>query len=227
MHTYHLQLIALFLFSIFPSAAKTEELLFDDDFSDGLASEWELIGLDAADYRIRDGGLELRVQPGKYDRDTPMIRILLPFTAADRVRASVELRLLDEFTEPDEMAGLFLVDETSREFRATKKWIDGQLFFAPPRAEFVGESGREDDLSQYSYTYRPASPQAGPLRIVVDRGYAFFQVGPSSGGDYLNFFHSAIRRNSSARGFCLSAAGGPQDQEHWVRFDNFRVVRMK
>ena len=50
------------------------------------------------------------------------------------------------------------------------------------------------------------------------------QVGPSTDGKYLNFFHSAIGEEPK-RGFGLSASGGPSDKEHWVRFDNFRVVR--
>jgi hypothetical protein len=70
-----------------------------------------------------------------------------------------------------------------------------------------------------------ASADAGPLRIVVDRGHAFFQVGPSAEGKYLNFFHSAIKRETNQRGFALTAAGAPPGSSHWVRFEDFRVFR--
>jgi hypothetical protein len=143
------------------------------------------------------------------------------------VNASVDLTLIDQFTEPEEMAGLFLVDENSREFRATKQRISGELFFSPPSVDFRGKAGKEDDFSQYTYTYRPATDKAGPLRILVNDDYAYFQVGPSTEGKYLNFFFSAIRKNSSERGFALCAAGAPDDAVHWVRFDNFRVTKTR
>jgi hypothetical protein len=42
---------------------------------------------------------------------------------------------------------------------------------------------------------------------------------------FLNFFHSAVNPKPKRRGFCLVAAGAAKDANHWVRFDDFRVVR--
>jgi hypothetical protein len=55
-----------------------DEVLFEDDFENGLSDRWQIVGLAKEDYRIRDGALELRVQPGKYKRETPMLKIILP-----------------------------------------------------------------------------------------------------------------------------------------------------
>ena len=201
------------------------DVLFEDTFDDGLSQRWEIIGLKQEDYRIRDGALELRVQPGKLTRDTPMFKVILPFTSSDTVIASVEVTVLDPFTEPAEFAGLFLIDEHGPEFGARKQHLDGQLLFAPGRAQFIGRPGEESDPQQYALQYWPARKDMGPLRIIVRSGYAYFQVGPSSEGRYANFFHSAINTSEKERGFVLTAAGGPQDAAHWVRFDNFRVER--
>ncbi|MFC1596855.1 hypothetical protein ACFL5Q_02805 [Planctomycetota bacterium] len=202
-----------------------ENVLFEDDFEDGLSSKWQAVGLEKEDYRIRDGGLELRVQPGKLTRDTPMLKVTLPFTSAGKVVASVEVTVLDRFTEPAEFAGLFLTAERGVEFGGTKRRLNGHLVFSPGNVEFIGEPGEEGDPAKYSLRFRPAEKEAGPLRIIVRGHYAHFQVGPSPKGKYLNFFHSAIRKNEKERGFGLVAAGGPDDAVHWVRFDNFRVVK--
>jgi hypothetical protein len=167
----------------------------------------------------------LRVQPGKRTRDTPMLMVLLPFSTSESVTASVELTLIDEFTEPDESAGLFLTDADSREFGAEKRNLDGQLVFSPANVEFIGDKGEEDDPQKYALKFWPVNEDDGPLRIIVRGHYGHFQVGPSQSGKYLNFFHSALRENEPKRGFCLSASGGPSDRDHWVRFDNFRVIR--
>ena len=202
-----------------------QKILFEDNFDNGLSTQWELVGLTDDDYRLRDGGLEMRVQPGKMRRETPMLKAKLPFDSYDTVIASVEVSLLDQFTEPMEFAGLFLTDEHGREFSARKQWINGFLLFTPGLVDFIGEEGNEGDPSQYTVKFWPANDESGPLRIIVRNRYAFFQVGPSSQGKFLNFFHSKIRSNEKERGFALTAAGGPEDKDHWVRFDNFRVTR--
>jgi hypothetical protein len=167
----------------------------------------------------------MRVQPGNAAKDTPMLVVLLPFETTDSVTASVGLTLIDRFTEPSESAGIFLTDEDSREFGAEKRNLNGHLVFSPGEVEFIGKEGTEGDPQQYALKFWPANDDFGPLRIIVRGNYGYFQVGPSTDGKYLNFFHSAIRPKEPKRGFCLSASGGPSDKDHWVRFDDFRVVR--
>lgn len=203
-----------------------EEVLFEDTFDNGLSPKWSIVGLKEGEYRIKDGGLEMRVHPGKESKETPMLMVLLPFdTAGETVVASVDLTPLDRFTEPGEAAGLFLTDADSREFGAKKMNVDGHLVFSPGENEFIGKEGTEGDPQQYALKFWPANNEFGALRIIVRGDDGHFQVGPSKAGKYLNFFHSALRPKEAKRGFALSAAGGPTDTVHWVRFDNFRVVR--
>ncbi len=202
-----------------------EQVIFEDDFDHGLSSKWQAVGLKKEDNRIRDGGLELRVQPGKLTRDTPMLKVALPFTASDSVVASVEVTVINAFTQPKEFAGLFLVDKDGRDFGAKKQFIDGKLVFSPGKYTFKGELGEEGDPNKYTVKYSPVNKAAGPIRILVRGSTAFFQVGPSTKDQYQNFFHSAIVTETKERGFCLTASGAPQDAVHWVRFDNFRVSK--
>jgi len=208
-----------------PRSSAAQEVLFEDDFGDKLLPEWQAIGLNDDDYRIRNGALEMRVQPGRRTRDTPMLLVLLPFKTSETVTASVEVTPLSRFTEPGESAGLFLTDADSREFGGEKRNLNGRLVFWPGSVEFIGKEGQEGDPQQYAQKFWPANEDAGPLRIIVRGHYGHFQVGPSPDGAYRNFFQSAMRKDEPKRGFCLSASGGPADQEHWVRFDNFRVTR--
>jgi hypothetical protein len=204
--------------------SRAEEFLFHDDFKTNLSERWQIVGLQPTDYRVRDGGLEMRVQPGKLTTKTPMLKVVLPFTSTSTVSASVKVTLLDEFTQDHEFAGVFLIDESGPEFRATKERVDGKMVFAPGVHTF-NKPEDEQDPSKSVVRYTPVKDEAGPLRILVDRGEAFFQVGPGAKGKYLSFFHSAIRDKSKERGFCLTAAGAPKTAAHWVRFEDFQVVR--
>jgi hypothetical protein len=90
----------------------------------------------------------------------------------------------------------------------------------------LAEEGTEGDPRQYALKFWPAMTIA-ERRESLFGDYGYFQVGPSKENKYLNFFHSALRPKEPKRGFALSAYGSPTDKEHWVRFDNFRVVRNK
>jgi hypothetical protein len=203
----------------------SEDVLFEDNFARGLSDKWQVVGLKETDYRVRQGGLEMRVQPGKMPRNPSMLKVILPFTSADCVAASVKVTVLDEFTQDHEFAGVCLLDDSGLEFGARKERVNGKLVFAPGDYQFNGKPGEEGDPRKYKVRYTAETKEAGPLRIIVDRGDAFFQVGPSANDKYLNFLHSAIRKEKSERGFCLTAAGAPDGASHWVRFERFRVVR--
>ena len=222
--TTTLPAVALFVLGI-ASPTFAEDVLFADYFKNGLSEKWEVVGLHKKDYRVRDGGLEMRVQPGKLSDKGPMFKVVLPFTAADTVIVSVRVTLLNPLTVENEFAGVHLLTNGSREFSAKKQRIDGKTVFAPGKYQFIGKPGERGDPEKYTITYANESDQAGPLRIIVDRGNALFQVGPSLDDKYQNFFHSAIGQKATSRGSCLTAAGAPDKAEHWVRFTEFRVVK--
>src|SRR5689334_18140649 len=74
---------------VVPAKGIGEEVLFHDDFKKGPSPKWEIVGRKETDYRVKDGGLELRVQPGKLTAKTPEARLTLPFTSSDVVSVSV------------------------------------------------------------------------------------------------------------------------------------------
>jgi hypothetical protein len=216
--------VAVFL----PGASRClgEEVLFEDTFKDGLSPKWQVVGLDKKDYRVKDGGFEMRVQNGVAKKDPPMLRVTLPFKAADNVIASVRVKPLDGFTADGERAGLYLTAEGRRDFSAEKKRVNGKLVFAPGKQTFKGKKGEEGDRSKYDVTYTEAAEEAGPLRIIVEQGrHGYFQVGPSAKNEYKTFFYSAIDDEAKERGFCLTAQGAPDKADHWVRFTDFKVTK--
>ena len=200
-----------------------EEILFQDNFKEGLSKKWEIVGLDKQDYRVKDGGFEMRVQSNPKERG--MLNVTLPFKRSDTVIASVNVTLLNEFTADKEYAALALTTDGSVEFLAKQQRVDGKLVFSPGQYIFKGKKGEEGDVNKYEIKYTAATPEAGDLRIIVRDHYAFFQVGPSTKMGYSTFFHSAIQKNNTKNGFCLTAHGAPDKASHWVRFTDFKVVK--
>lgn len=135
------------------------------------------------------------------------------------------ITVLDKFTADSEFGGVELIDEDGSVFKASKERQNGKLVYTPGEVDFLGKDGEQGDVTKYKTILIEEKPEAGPLRIIVDHGYAFFQVGPSKEGKYHNHFYCAIRNKPEARGFALITAGAPKDSSHWVRFENFRVFK--
>lgn len=205
--------------------ASGEQVVLEDSFDNGLAAHWRLVGLQEQDVRTRDGGLEMRVQPGPLSKQAGMLVFDLPAGHVDGLRASIEVTPIDNFTQPGEMAGMCLMRGDAPEFAVKKVLMDRKLLYAPPRYVWVGEGDEQGaDPGNFDVRYGQVGDPRTPLVIALNQGYAYFQVGPSGSGRWRNFFHSAIRDDIQQRGFSLFAVGGPAEGEHWVRFDNLRIV---
>ena len=199
-----------------------ETVLFEDSFKTGLSEKWQVVGLDKKDYRVKDDGLEMRVQVGK-PKNPPMLKVVVPFEEKGILSASVTITLLDEFTTDGECAGLYLTTNGSREFSAEKKRVKGNVVFSPGKHVFKGKKGEEGNRDSYDVIYTEATKD--PLRIIAQGNYGFFQVGPSAKGEYQTFFHSILKDEVKERGFSLAACGAPEKANHWVRFSEFKVVK--
>lgn len=225
MSTFRLIAGMVFVMSLWQPLCHGEEILFEDTFDKVLSSRWEAVGLARDDYRIRDGGLEIRIQESGSSKKTPLLQVHLPFKTEDSVTATVDVSVVDQPLHRNEFAGLCLLEEGSPSFTVRKVNIDGYFLLAPGEVGFIGNKGEEGDPGKYTVKYWPADKAAGPLRILVHRHYAYFQTGPSTDGNYKTYFHSAIHPKEKGLGFGLTATGGSERSERWVRFDNFRVTR--
>jgi hypothetical protein len=217
--------LALALLFMLGVSARAEEVLFEDTFKNGLSPKWQVVGLDKTDYRVKEGGFEMRVRSGVSKTDPPMLRVTLPLKVGDTVTASVRVKPLDGFTADGECAGVYLTANGSRDFSAEKKRVNGRLVFAPGKQTFKGKKGEEGVRSKYEVSYTDAVEEAGPVRIIVQGRHAFFQIGPSAKKEYTTFFYTAIDDEAKERGFCLTAEGAPDKADHWVRFTEFKVTK--
>jgi hypothetical protein len=228
MRVKSLRVVAPFVligFLSFSAMCFGEEVLFEDNFDKGLSDKWKVVGVDQQDYRVRDGALEIRLRQWKAKQPHPMLKVDLPFGTADSVVASVDIGVEYDTLKRGERAGVSLNDRVGTSFTGRVTNIDGYVVLAPGAVEFIGKPGEEGNPGKYTVKYWPADPEFGPLKILVRGHYAHFQVGPSKEGKYKTFFHSALRQTNEGMGFGLFAIGESDDEDRWVRFDNFRVIK--
>jgi hypothetical protein len=193
-----------------------------EEFGEGWESRWTLSGLGPEDYRVRNGGIEVRVVPTERDELGGMLMIDLKRSTEDTLIGSVCVTVIEGELPRGASAGLAAARPGAPFFSVWKTNQDGYLLLSPGQPEYVGDDGEEGDPSEYAVKYWPATERAGPLRVIVRDDYAYFQVGPSDAGTYLNPFHSAILPSRGDVGFALRVRGGDPDRPCWVRFDQVR-----
>ena len=144
------------------STACSEELLFEESFETGLSPRWRVEGLASSEYRVRNGRLELRLQPAIKGPVKAMLRVDLPFTTADSVTASAEVTPVSGPLPRGGVTGLYFVDANGLNSGMRKTNIEGFFVSAPGEVDFIGKPGEEGDPGRYTVKYWPADDHQGP-----------------------------------------------------------------
>lgn len=188
------------------SGAESGSVVFEDTFDDGLAPGWRWLRETPGGWRVNHGALEIRLLPG----DAQTVKNALVRPAPDRRQTpfavELTLRSLAVPTEQFEQAGITWYHDGQPVFKLVKELVDGQLRMIPGRKPLTNETVQlrlEVDGRRYVARYRPDG--RGP----------WFEAGrgelPPPGQDEVS----------------IQGYHGPAEAEHWVRFDDFRILRLE
>jgi len=188
------------------AALAGETLVFEDRFEAKPGAGWRWLRQDAADWRVREGALEIRVRPG----DAKTVRNALVRSAPDRRQGRFAIEVSVTNLQPPkqqyEQAGLTWYNGGKPVFKLVKERVDGQLMIIP------GRKAMTNDTVQ--------------LRLVVSGTSWSAQFRPDGRGE----FQTAATGELPAPGedeVSIQCYHGPSDEEHWIRFDNFRVLELR
>ena len=196
-------LLAVPLATVVALAAET--VVFEDQFDTQPAAGWRWLREDAPDGRVRDGALEIRIRPG----DANTVRNALVRAAPDRRqgRFAVEVTVtnLKPPTEQYEQAGITWYTDGKPVFKLAKERVDGQLLIIPGRKTMPNETVR--------------------LRLVVSGNSWTAQFRPDNKGEFQTAATGELPPPASDD-ISIQCYHGPADAEHWIRFDDFRIVKL-
>jgi hypothetical protein len=189
-----------------PSDQLEGKILFEDSF-DGkeLKEEWHWLREHEEFWRLKDGGLEIRVEPG----NAQTVRNALLCSAPDRSkgRYAIEVTVTNHRvpTVQYEQAGITWYVEDKPVFKLVKELVDGQLIIIPVR--------------------KPMEKKTVRLRLIVEgeTWAAFFQPGaegPFQEGGTVKLPPPKEDQVS------LQCYHGPTEVAHWIRFDDFRMIEL-
>jgi len=191
-----------------PDPVGKDGVIFADSFDKKLGPGWTWLRENPKKWRIKDGALEICVEPGV--RNTVKNALLrdAPDRTAGKFAVDVTVTNHTRPTQQFEQAGITWYHNGRPGFKMVKELINGKLHIIPGRklmpAKTVG------------------------LRLVVDGTSLTIQYRPENKGEYL----TAAKGRLPAPGkdkkdqISIQCYNGPKDAEHWIRFDDFKIVKL-
>ncbi len=199
-----LLLPTLLLFAVSLPAAEPETV-FEDPFDGKLAEGWTWLRENPGAWRIANDGLEIRVEPGRaHDVKNALVR-----KAPDRRQGTFAVEVtVTNHTRPTrqyEQAGITWYHDGKPVFKLVKERIDGDLYIIPGK--------------------KPMKAKTVQLRLVVtEEGYSA-QFRPDGKGEFQIAAEGSLPAPDNDE-VSLQCYNGPDDAEHWIRFDDFRILRL-
>jgi len=179
--------------------------LFEEKFDGKLDDGWSWIREDADAWRLKDGALEIRVQPGV----AGTVKNALVRKGPDRSEGTfaIEVTVTNTAvpTQQYEQAGITWYHGGKPVFKLVKELIGGELFIIPGR--------------------KPMSAETVQLRLVVTAEGWTAQFRPNGEGEFQTAATGKLPPPGEDQ-VSIQCYNGPPEAEHWIRFDDFRILKM-
>jgi len=179
--------------------------VFTDSFDGKPAAGWSWLREDAKTWRIKDGGLEIMVQPGL----AGTVKNALVRKAPDRSEGTFAIDVtVTNHTRPTrqfEQAGITWYSNGRPVFKLVKELIGGKLYIIPGK--------------------KPMSAKTVQLRLIVDVKSWIAQYRPDGKGEFLTAAKGPLPAPGTDQ-VSIQCYNGPPDAEHWIRFDDFRIRKI-
>jgi hypothetical protein len=180
-------------------------VLFEDRFAGRLAEGWHWLREDPQTWRLRDDALEIRVEPGVAQTVKNALVRQAPDRSARRLAFEVTVTFTSPPTHQYEQAGLTWYADGKPVFKLVHERIDGQTYIIPGK--------------------KPTQTRTVQLRLVVSADKYAAQFRPEGRGEFQTAATGDLPP-AQREEISLQCYNGPPEAEHWMRFDDFRILQL-
>jgi len=193
------------LTEIIKDQVSQEGVIFEDSFEGKVGEGWSWLREEPEKWRIKDGGLEICVQPGVAHN----VKNALVREAPDRSEGKwcFEVKVTNNTvpTQQYEQAGITWYRDGKPVFKLVKELVDEKLMIIPGR--------------------KPMASKTVQLRLVVDKDSFVAQYRPDGKGPFQTAAEGKLPAPLNDQ-VSVQCYNGPPDAEHWIRFDDFRISKL-
>lgn len=212
--------LTVFLF-LLASCCAADEVLFKDDFAGKLGDGWSWVREEKSTWRVADKALEMRVLPGNlWGRANNAKNVLVrpvPDTAQGEVEVSVSIA--NRPTHQYEQANLAWYYDDSHMVKLGLELVNGEVCIV---------MGREEADKTRTLAKIPIGATAVRVRLLVagSRIRGQYRVAGTEPWLDAGVGDLPVPPNGQAK-ISLHCYQGPPDAEHWSRFGEFQVLRVR
>ena len=178
---------------------------FQDSFKGKPGEGWTWLRENPKAWRIANDALEIRVEPGVAGN----VKNALLRPAPDRSKGKFAVEVTVTFTAPPtrqyEQAGITWYQKGRPIFKLVHERIDGKLYIIPGKV--------------------PAPSRTVQLRLIVTADRYTAQFREDVKGEFRTAASGGLRAGADEQ-VSIQCYNGPPDAEHWMRFDDFRILQM-
>ncbi len=202
-HSIASLVLAAIILTIAPARVE-DKTIFEDHFDHNLSEGWSWIRQQPAHWCVRDGALEIRIMPGNGNSVKNALVRKVPDRDTGALVIEVTITALSEPTQQYEQAGLTWYHDGKPVFKLVKELVDGQRMIIPGR--------------------NPMEHTTVQLRLVVTDGSYTAQYRVDGKGPFQTAGTGPLPPPGNDQ-ISLQCYHGPPDKNHWIRFDNFRIMQ--
>jgi hypothetical protein len=186
-------------------SAPAGKVLFEDRFEGALAEGWIWLRENPSGWRLRDGALEIAIEPGLAHNVKNALVRPAPDRREGKYAFEVTVTNTSHPTQQYEQAGMTWYTNGKPVLKIVKERIDGALFIIPGR--------------------KPMDAKTVQLRLVVDGQRWTAQYRPNVEGEFLTADQGTLPPPGNDQ-VSIQGYHGPADAQHWIRFQDFRILRL-
>jgi regulation of enolase protein 1 (concanavalin A-like superfamily) len=181
------------------------QLIFEESFESKLDKGWSWLREDPKKWRIKDGGLEICVQPGVAHNSINVLRRKAPDRSKGKFAIDVTVTNNTVPTQQYEQAGITWYNDGKHGFKFVKELVSGTVMMIPSR--------------------KPMPAKSVQLRLIVDGDDYTAMFRPDGKGPFQTAAKGKLppQRDDQVSIQCYN---GPPNAEHWIRFDDFRIYKL-
>ncbi|MHC4544431.1 MAG: family 16 glycoside hydrolase [Planctomycetota bacterium] len=183
------------------------QLIFEETFDSDPAMDngWIWLRENPNQWRIKDNGLEILVQPGVAHNSMNVLRRQAPNRSKGKFAIDVTVTNNTVPTQQYEQAGITWYNNDKPGFKFVKELVSGTVMMIPSR--------------------KPMPSKTVQLRLIVDGSDYVAMFRPEGKGEFQTAAKGKLppQRDDQVSIQCYN---GPPDAEHWIRFDDFRIYKL-
>jgi len=184
---------------------QSKAVLFEENFNGKLDGGWSWLRENPSAWRIREGALEIRNEPGVAHN----VKNALVRPAPDRKGGKFAIDVtVTNSTKPIqlyEQAGITWYNNGKPVFKLVKELVDGQIMIIPGR--------------------KPMTSEMVQLRLIVTSDSFVAQYRPNVEGEFQTAAEGKLPAPADDQ-VSIQCYNGPPNAEHWIRFDDFRISKL-